>query len=485
MHKEKGQAVIIFIAVIAIGIFAGLYFTGVIGGKKQKAPALPSGQEAVTPSGPERSNLYPTGTLPAGTNSTKISVSTNVAAYCRYSKEPGKSYSSMSGSFSYDKDKIFHSVNVTNLDTGQTYTYYVRCRDMQNNRNNDDAIIRFTVGSIATFQGTSSGTSGSSSSGGVPPVLTNLYPTGTLPAGTTETELSVQTNEEAYCRYSTTPNIAYNSMTKSFSYDKSKLIHTINVVGLEDNRVYNYYVRCRDMAGNRDTSDVVIRFGVGGVGFSPSSPASPGQDVTPPYRYDGVPKGDATDKDDFLPASTRQTQMGLKTDEKATCRYSDVSGMSFGQMRIFDSTGDVFHSTLLTGFNEGQTFKYYIKCTDEHNNINTDDYIITFKVALPDDVIPPVRTGLFPTGDLIARNTTSQQISLYTNEKATCRYDTKQGTAYASMKKSLTPNKDGNFHITTVSGLQNNTSYSYFVRCKDVEGNVNTGDVMINFSVAP
>jgi hypothetical protein len=484
MQKEKGQIAIILIGVAVVGIFAGLYFTGILGGKGEKT-TTPTGQEptgAVTASGPERSNLYPTGTMPAGTKETRISVSTNVEAYCRYSKEPGKDYSSMSGSFSYDKAKTFHSVKAIGLDAGQTYTYYVRCRDMDNQKNTDDAIIRFTIGTIVSSPSSGS-TSGSSSSGAVPPVLTNLYPTGTLPAGTSETEMSVQTNEAAYCRYSTTPGVAYNSMTKSFSYDKAKLVHTINVVGLEDNKVYEYYVKCRDMAGNRNTSDVVVRFGVGGVNYSPYSPTSPGQDVTPPYRYDGVPKGDATKKADYLPTSTRQTLISLKTDEKAICRYSDVSGIGYGQMKLFDTTNDISHSTQVSGFNEGQTYKYYIKCSDEHNNINTDDFIITFKVAPPDDVAPPVITILYPYSDVIY-TTREVQLIIQTNESASCRYATEQGVAYNSMKKSFTK-QSANQHAAKITGLQDYVYYSFFVRCKDLEGNVNTGDIMINFQFAP
>ncbi|MBI4093036.1 MAG: hypothetical protein HY420_03890 [Candidatus Kerfeldbacteria bacterium] len=42
----------------------------------------------------------------------------------------------------------------------------------------------------------------------VPPTISNGQPTGTLPAGTTSTTISVTTNEAATCRYSTTPNVA-------------------------------------------------------------------------------------------------------------------------------------------------------------------------------------------------------------------------------------------------------------------------------------
>jgi len=482
MQQEKGQIQIIVIGLVLIGGLLVLNFTGVLGGKKGSSKKEPAGQEeTVTPpassAGPQRTNLYPTGTLPAGTRETTISVSTDVAAYCRYSKTSGTSYNSMSGSFSYNKEKTFHSITITNLEANKSYEYFVRCRDMANNQNTDDAVIRFSVGLSAPATGSSGGTGGNSGSSGsdvVPPVISNFYPTGTLPAGTTETQLSISTNEAAYCRYSTTPGTAYNSMASSLSYDKAKLTHTVNLVGLTDNKIYEYYVRCRDMAGNKNTSDVVIRFGIGGVNYSPSSAQN--QDITPPYRYQGYP-------DDDMPYATKSAPITLKTDEKAICRYDTVSGMNFGQMKLFSDTNALIHSTQVSGFNEGETYKYYIKCADEHNNINTDDYVISFKVKAPDDVTPPVITVIYPYSDL-TYGTTEVQLGIQTNESASCKYDTEQGVAYSSMKKSFTK-QTANYHTAQVTGLKNGVSYSFFVRCKDAAGNVNTGDIMINFRVTP
>ena len=475
MQQEKGAIQIIIIGLVIIGGLLVLNFTGILGGGKSSSTKKPASQEqTTTPSasavGPQRSNLYPTGTLPAGTRETTISVSTNEAAYCRYNTDPSTAYSSMSGSFSYDKAQTFHTVKLVGLETGMTYTYYIRCRDMANVKNIDDAVVRFNVGSTSL----SGGASGGSSSGvvnpkEVPPIISNLYPTGTLPGGTNETQLSVSTNEAAYCRYSTISGISYSSMPGSFTYDKAKLAHAINIVGLADNKVYEYFVRCRDMSNNQNTSDVVIRFGVGGIAFSPTSPQ--GQDITPPYRYKGYP-------DEDMPFSTKNISMTLQTDEKALCRYDTVSGMAFGQMKIFDSTNNLFHSTYISGFNEGGTYKYYVKCADEKNNINTDDYAISFMVEAPDDLIPPLITVIYPYDDLYG--VTEVQLGIQTNESATCRYATEQGVAYNSMKKSFTK-QAANYHTARVTGLQINASYSFFVRCKDAASNVNTGDIMISF----
>ena len=78
---------------------------------------------------------------------------------------------------------------------------YVRCQDTSGNANPDDYLITFSVQAAST----------------TPPVLSAGAPAGSLAAGTTQTTLSLTTNEAATCRYSTTAGIAYASMTLTFS----------------------------------------------------------------------------------------------------------------------------------------------------------------------------------------------------------------------------------------------------------------------------
>ena len=207
----------------------------------------------------------------------------------------------------------------------------------------------------------------------------------------------------------------------------------------------------------------------------PYSP-SPVSDYNVPYRFNSQPSGG-------LLASTRATFISLETDEKAICRYSDVSGMSYDAMKVFSDTNSTFHSTQVTGFNEGEGYGYYVKCADEYGNANTNDFIVYFFIKKPDDFTPPVRSNQYPTGDVLPAGTTQTIIGISTNEPASCRYDTKQGTSYNSMKKNLTDDGTKKYHTAKITGLSPGNSYNYFVRCKDLKGNVNTGDVMIHFSV--
>ena len=92
-----------------------------------------------------------------------------------------------------------------------------------------------------------------------PPLRSNGAPTGNLPAGTTQTTISLTTDESATCRYSTSLGIAYASMTNTFS-TTGGTSHSQLITGLVDGGNYNYYVRCNDTLGNYNTDDYAISF---------------------------------------------------------------------------------------------------------------------------------------------------------------------------------------------------------------------------------
>jgi Concanavalin A-like lectin/glucanases superfamily/Bacterial Ig-like domain/Bacterial Ig domain len=114
-----------------------------------------------------------------------------------------------------------------------------------------------------------------------PPVLSNAQPSGTLAVGTTQTTLSVTSNENATCRYASTAGTAYGSMTNTFG-TTGGTAHSTLVSGLANGQSYSYYVRCQDTAGNPDTVDLTISFSV----------AAP--DTTPPTVSVSAPATGAT-----------------------------------------------------------------------------------------------------------------------------------------------------------------------------------------------
>ncbi len=93
-----------------------------------------------------------------------------------------------------------------------------------------------------------------------PPVRSSGSPSGNLLAGTTQTTISLTTNEAATCKYGTTANTAYGSIANTFS-TTGGTSHSQLITGLSDGNNYNYYVRCQDSSHKDNTNDYVKRFG--------------------------------------------------------------------------------------------------------------------------------------------------------------------------------------------------------------------------------
>jgi hypothetical protein len=81
------------------------------------------------------------------------------------------------------------------------------------------------------------------------PTITVVSPqTTTLPSGTTQTVISLTTNEGATCRYGTSSGTAYTAMLP-FTVTGSTL-HSVTITGLTNGSTYTRYILCRDTAGN-------------------------------------------------------------------------------------------------------------------------------------------------------------------------------------------------------------------------------------------
>ncbi len=101
----------------------------------------------------------------------------------------------------------------------------------------------------------------------MPRIRSNGSPSGVLIAGTTQTVLSLLTNHEGICRYSTASNTPYSSMVYTFINDGG-VFHSIVISGLENNNHYNYYVRCEYGENIVDTDDYIISFSIEAEGGS-------------------------------------------------------------------------------------------------------------------------------------------------------------------------------------------------------------------------
>ncbi len=128
---------------------------------------------------------------------------------------------------------------------------------------------------------------------------------------------------------------------------------------------------------------------------------------------------------------------------------------------------------------QNTTFYYVVQAYDSASNVSNDSDQASSTTEY--DTTPPVRSNGAPSGTLPA-GTTTAILSLDTDENATCAYDTTAGIDYAFMASSFTATGDIS-QSTSLTGLIDGGSYTYYVRCQDAFGNVNDDDYVISFSV--
>ncbi|MES2216487.1 MAG: LamG-like jellyroll fold domain-containing protein, partial [Patescibacteria group bacterium] len=114
---------------------------------------------------------------------------------------------------------------------------------------------------------------------------------------------------------------------------------------------------------------------------------------------------------------------------------------------------------------------------DTSNNLTT----ATQNITIANDLTPPAISGGLPTGT-VAANTTQVTLQVTTDKASTCRYSPTANVAYASMSNTL-GGTAVTTHAGTITGLQNNTSYTFYIRCQVTSLNPTTSDYSVSFTV--
>ena len=93
----------------------------------------------------------------------------------------------------------------------------------------------------------------------------------------------------------------------------------------------------------------------------------------PPFRFNGAPST-------TVGGTTLSVEISLETDEFSVCKWSQTSGVAFGDMsQTFTNTGLVVHSQVVA-ITRGELNEFFVRCIDDEGNFNTDDYVIAFSV---------------------------------------------------------------------------------------------------------
>jgi len=156
-----------------------------------------------------------------------------------------------------------------------------------------------------------------------------------------------------------------------------------------------------------------------------------------------------------------------------------------------DGVRVINHDLSLTNENGGYEFIDFLVNADAPNAsywVKVDDiaisntgYIGPLGGTPPPDSTPPVISNGSPSGTL-AYGTTSTNMTVATNESATCKYGT-SNVAYASLPNTFTTT-GGTSHSQTLNGLTNGSAYTYYVRCMDGSSNADTSSTAISFNVS-
>ncbi len=99
-------------------------------------------------------------------------------------------------------------------------------------------------------------------------------------------------------------------------------------------------------------------------------------ELNPPIRFNGAPTGE-------LSGTTQMVEISLNTDEFARCRFSltpDTPYFSMGNQ--FTLNFSTIHTYIMSVATD-TVYAIYVRCIDDENNINIDDYVINFTVLPP------------------------------------------------------------------------------------------------------
>jgi len=101
-----------------------------------------------------------------------------------------------------------------------------------------------------------------------------------------------------------------------------------------------------------------------------------GTDVDVPVVLNSVPSG-------VLRTGTTSVLLKVLTDERAYCKYSNVSGTGFVAMGDFVKIAyNTVHAIDLVGLVDGNIY-YYVLCEDESGNFMVSEYVVNFTIGTP------------------------------------------------------------------------------------------------------
>ncbi len=364
-----------------------------------------------------------------------IGVKTNEKAQCRISTR---------NEFSFDEGELFgdtvpeqeHQIHIPILYENATfseigisksgsYTYFVKCQDVNGNKNRASYFIKFNVASGPDLTS---------------PVIEqySIQDNAKIPYDKKETELVLYLNEPGKliggCKYSKQDK-NYNLMEGNFTCSSFRgSLNLYPCVGtlsnIEDNKENTYYFRCQDLAGNINQESQPL----GGFNLI----------GTIPLNITSIePSGALYTRNITL--SVRTTG-GANGDGSANCTYSLLNNYDYSGLGFASSSGNLHTSVLDLGTG---TYNLYVTCKDIAGNIATGSTNVDLQVDL--------------TGPNVARIYTEQNfLYIITSEDSTCEYSNRP-FSYGTGNRM--PEDQTKEHRATLG------QDVYYIKCRDLYDN--------------
>ncbi len=262
------------------------------------------------------------------------------------------------------------------------------------------------------------------------------------------------TSEDATSTISYGPTVSYGTASSSAISTTSQ---SIMLSGLSSDTLYHFRIVSQDAAYNSTTS----------------------QDYT--FRTTSVTDFTAPTVSMTAPSNGVTVSGGSVSITASASDDTAVSGVQFKRGTntfIGSEDGSSPYSTSwdTTELSDG-SYTLFAVARDSSNN-----YATSSSITVTVDNTAPVLSAGSPSGSL-DELTTSTTISATTNEIATCKYSTSSGSNYSSDMTEFSTT-GGTSHSTTVSGLTSGSSYTYYVKCSDALGNINSTDYSITFNIS-
>ena len=205
--------------------------------------------------------------------------------------------------------------------------------------------------------------------------------------------------------------------------------------------------------------------------------------------------GQGSDSQGCIPPFSGIT-FGVKTDELAQCKIGLQNEYSYNNMTSFMAEGSAYTynhtisipssafpsaaalnaSNLSVDLGSNQNF--FIRCMDPNGNVDPYNFNINFCVQKGPDTTPPeVSTNYLNTSYVSFNQTYLDNVEVYTNEPATCRWD-RIDVNYKDMAHNMTgcSTKLGDYTFPStyqygchanLTGIKSGETNNYYIRCED------------------